>query len=65
MFLPHRGDGIINPEGFLPHRRGAEAAPRLALAVMPAMPRLEAELVGLPPTLLAGELACCTLRCVR
>lgn len=27
----------------------------LALAVMAVMPRLEAELAGLPPTLLAGE----------
>ena len=39
-----------------------EPAPQLALAVMPAMPRLEAELVGLPPTMLAGELICCRLR---
>jgi hypothetical protein len=34
--------------------RAAEAAPQLALAVMPAM----------PPTLLAGELICCQLRYV-
>lgn len=47
--------------GVIPSSRGPEAAPQLALAVMPAMPRLEAELTGLPPMLLAGELACCTL----
>lgn len=49
----------LNPARLF-HYRGPEAAPSLALAVMPAMPRLEAELLGLPPTLLAGEMVCAT-----
>lgn len=34
----------------------------LTLTVIPAMPRLDAELLGLPPVMLAGELRRCTVR---
>ena len=41
--------------------KGAQAQ-GLTLTVIPAMPRLDAELLGLPPVMLAGELRRCLVR---
>ena len=42
--------------------RGKDKPLTLAFTVIPAMPRLQAELLGLPAAMLAGELARCRLR---
>ncbi|KAL4852692.1 Trafficking protein particle complex subunit 8 [Chlorella vulgaris] len=62
---PHTPPARRGSSARLPADTDAAPAPRsaaISLAVLPPMPRLEVSLAGLPPTLLAGEVVCCSMR---